>query len=773
MASPSTVSSADGTDILQGIIKDDPDSFWISSSKTSLAEGIIKDDPDSFWTSPSKTSTWPSADGIDGLQHDQGIIKDDPDNFWSSPSKTPSVDGIDALQQVIKDDPDSSQSSPSKMPSVDGNDVLQEIIKDDPDSSRSCPRKTSRAHDPQGHEGIFQGDDSDSSWSSPSKISRADDIQDDADMSDSTWSSFSSESGSEYEPSIHSSQSDITTESDTESEDSDVSPLPRKKRPAKILPKGRQLPSRHGQGHAILPPAATAQPAQTRAPDGTIWSSDPSPTAKMARPNILTQKAGPRNVGGATTPLEIFELFFPAAMLHVILQHTNAQGVMKRGREWKNVALMELHAFLGLLLYLGLTKSGRERVRSFWGQGFFCRPLCLATMSSTRFQDILTMLRFDNKATRAQRRSTDKFAPIRDIFEMFARACRQHYSPSESVTIDEQLVAFRGRCSFRQYMPKKPAKYGLTFWASVDSTSHYLHNIQPYTGKRSDRVECHLGAQVVKELAKPLFGTGRNITANSFFISNDLANYLYTKNMTLVGTIKGNRREVPLEMRKGTIQNRATKSSQFLFSDTSTLVSYVPKPRKNILLLSSMHHDTETHPTSKKPDILIYYNATKAGVHTLDQMCSVYNCARITRRWPMAVFYHLLNCAAINSFIIYLQMNPNLQGEQKTRHNFIHQVVRALVNPQVMMRLAQPQRLPKNVLRAMEVTGFVVQYPTMAPAKPHELPPQRRCASCPRGRRRRTRRLCSECNRFSCEVHSVSQTTAIVTCLQCHSAHLG
>ncbi|XP_022093375.1 piggyBac transposable element-derived protein 3-like [Acanthaster planci] len=552
MASPSKTPSADGIDALQHV------------------QGIIKDDPDSFWSSPSKTS-----DSIDALQ---GIIKDDPDSVWSSPCTT--SDSIDALQGIIKDDPDSPQSSPSKMPSVDGIDVLQGIIKDDPDSSRSCPRKTSHADDPLGHKGIFKGEESNGSLSSPSKVSGVDDLrgilQDDADMSESSWSSFSGESGSEYEPSIHSSRSDITVESDTESEDSDVPLPPKKKRPVKISPKGRQLPFPHRQGHVIRPPAR-AQKTQTVALDGTIWSNNPSPTAKMARPNILTQKAGPRNVGGATTPLEIFELFFPAAMLHVILQHTNAQGAMKRGKEWRNVALMELYAFLGLLLYLGLTHSGHERQRSFWSQGFFCKPLCLATMSSTRFQDILTMLRFDNKATRAQRRSTDKFAPIRDIFEMFARACRRHYSPSECVTIDEQLVAFRGRCSFRQYMPKKPAKYGLKFWASVDSTSHYLHNIQPYTGKRSNRVECHLGARVVKELAEPLFGTGRNITANDFFVSSDLANYLYTKNMTLVGTIKGNRREVPLEMQKGNIRNRATKSSQFLFSDT---IHMCPNPRR-------------------------------------------------------------------------------------------------------------------------------------------------------------------------------------------------
>ncbi|KRY04854.1 hypothetical protein T01_11867 [Trichinella spiralis] len=38
------------------------------------------------------------------------------------------------------------------------------------------------------------------------------------------------------------------------------------------------------------------------------------------------------------------------------------------------------------------------------------------------------------------------------------------YNPSENVTVDERLYPFKGRCQFRQYMPKKPAKYGIKFW---------------------------------------------------------------------------------------------------------------------------------------------------------------------------------------------------------------------------------------------------------------------------------------------------------------------
>ncbi|XP_022099284.1 piggyBac transposable element-derived protein 4-like [Acanthaster planci] len=240
--------------------------------------------------------------------------------------------------------------------------------------------------------------------------------------------------------------------------------------------------------------------------------------------------------------------------------------------------------------------------------------------------------------------------------------------------------------------------------------------------------------------------------------------------MNLVGTIKGNRREVPKEMRKENTRNRPAKSAEFVFNNISTLVSYVPKPKKNILLLSSMHRDKATHPTTKKPDIITYYNATKAGVDTVDQMCSLYNCARITKRWPMVVFYHLLNCAVINSFVIYLQVNPDLRGEERTRHIFIHLLIRGLINPQIATRLKQPQRLRTTVMNAMEGLGFNVAYPAVAPAAPQELPPQRRCAFCPTGKRKRTRRRCCECDKFACTQHSASEITTSVTCIECLSA---
>ena len=51
--------------------------------------------------------------------------------------------------------------------------------------------------------------------------------------------------------------------------------------------------------------------------------------------------------------------------------------------------------------------------------------------------------------------------------------------------------------------------------------------------------------------------------------------------------------------------------------------------------------------------MIVDYNSTKGGVDTVDKLCAGYDVARNTRRWPMVIFYALLNVAGINSMVIY------------------------------------------------------------------------------------------------------------------------
>lgn len=56
-------------------------------------------------------------------------------------------------------------------------------------------------------------------------------------------------------------------------------------------------------------------------------------------------------------------------------------------------------------------------------------------------------------------------------------------------------------------------------------------------------------------------------------------------------------------------------------------------------------------------NINAFYNQTKCGVDVLDQLCHEYTVQRSTRRWPMAMFYNLINVAGVAAFVLYRTIN--------------------------------------------------------------------------------------------------------------------
>ncbi|KAJ8936542.1 hypothetical protein NQ314_012282 [Rhamnusium bicolor] len=116
----------------------------------------------------------------------------------------------------------------------------------------------------------------------------------------------------------------------------------------------------------------------------------------------------------------------------------------------------------------------------------------------------------------------------------------------------------------------------------------------------------------------------------------------------MVGTIRKNKRALPPEFVNG--KNRPVATSMFAYRDNCTLVSYIPKKGKNVLLISTMHDDDSISEVTGKPEIVMDYNCTKGGVDTVDQLCANYNCACNAQRWPMVLQLPEVLCIHLKRF---------------------------------------------------------------------------------------------------------------------------
>lgn len=146
---------------------------------------------------------------------------------------------------------------------------------------------------------------------------------------------------------------------------------------------------------------------------------------------------------------DAFREIFDDRVIDIVVRYTNIEAT-KHDPKWKQVDNIEMLAFIGLLFEAGADRSSKRNYEEFYGmlRGL---PIFKATMSKHRFKHILRYIRFDDKDTRSVRRARDKLAPIRDVFDLVCANLVRLYSPGEHLTIDEQLMPFRGRCSFRQY----------------------------------------------------------------------------------------------------------------------------------------------------------------------------------------------------------------------------------------------------------------------------------------------------------------------------------
>jgi len=353
---------------------------------------------------------------------------------------------------------------------------------------------------------------------------------------------------------------------------------------------------------------------------------------------------------------------------------------------WTDVTDDEMRAFLGLCILAGAYKSNHEPVSYLWSEQEG-RPVFTATMSRARYTDILKYIRFDDKATRDSRRETDKLAPFRDIWMMFIAQLPKYYVPGTDLCVDEQLVAFRGRCGFKQYIPSKPAKYGLKIWWCCDSDTSYPLNGQIYLGRQpGESREVGQGARVVHDLVSPWKKSGRNVVADNFFSSVELVEELLQDGLTYTGTVRSNKPHIPVQMKPSS--SRDVHSTLFGFHNQLTLVSYVPKPAKSVIVISSMHHDKAVEGDKKKPQMILHYNATKSGVDNMDHLATLYTSRRKTNRWPLVLFFNMLDIAAIAACILWLTTNPDWKSSEGKRRRgiFLRELGYSLVRPHMITR---------------------------------------------------------------------------------------
>ena len=192
-------------------------------------------------------------------------------------------------------------------------------------------------------------------------------------------------------------------------------------------------------------------------------------------------------------PVEVFELFVTVDLKRMIVEETNryAQQVMGdlRYGSWKKITVEELDPFFGFSVLMGINHL--LSVDDYWSKVQRLRYAPIAyRIPRWRFREISRYLHFvdNNHLVARGDHGHDRLGKVRPLIDYLSTKFAALYEPSKEIAVDEAMIKFQGRSSLKQYMPKKPTKWGIKVWVLGESTNGYISRFEVYTGKSERRV---------------------------------------------------------------------------------------------------------------------------------------------------------------------------------------------------------------------------------------------------------------------------------------------
>lgn len=320
-----------------------------------------------------------------------------------------------------------------------------------------------------------------------------------------------------------------------------------------------------------------------------------------------------------STELEIFEDVFCPAALNLCITETNrfadqtGDCLTKRWENWKAVTSGELMRFFAIRIIMGINK--KPEMKQYWSRDEILKqPLIPKLMSQDRYFEILKNLHFSDNQTQMQ---GDRIFKLRKIWEICTSKFQDLIVPNKCLSIDESLVLHKGRLYFKQYIPSKRSRFGIKTFSIVDEETKFIVNSIVYAGKNHElkfsTKDFGYGGAIALELMEPYFNKNHHLYCDNWFVSPILAEELLSRNTYVCGTLRKNRKHIPLmkeKLKRGEIK---------VFTSNNIMVEYW-KDNKIVRMISTMHdHEMRRVRTRhsagsiEKPISVLNYNQFARG----------------------------------------------------------------------------------------------------------------------------------------------------------------
>ncbi|XP_051168535.1 piggyBac transposable element-derived protein 4-like [Leptopilina boulardi] len=382
----------------------------------------------------------------------------------------------------------------------------------------------------------------------------------------------------------------------------------------------------------------------------------------------FTEDSGPNVPESVTSPLDIFYCLFTTEIIDILVVQTNLYLNQKQST-LDPVSKAEMLTFIGINILMGIKRL--PSYKDYWSMNSQLNdPYISNLMSCNRFSFFLSHLHANDndKEPKKGEAGYDKLYKIRPIIEKLNESFKNCFKPNQHQSVDESMVKYKGRSTMKQYNAAKPIKRGCKIWVRADMTG-YVCEFQIYTGKSTNAKEKSLGFRVVRDLTRAIVGKFHRVYFDNFFTSIDLIVSLKADGILACGTVRPNRIGLP----KKQMSDKKMVRGEMEYRTSYTGVRWLKrKDNRSVQFLSNFHDPSKPETVSRKlkdgSRILVPcsvmvsdYNQHMGYVDKADQLKSTYQISRKSKKWWPRLFWHLLDVAITNAYIIYVEKgNKNM-----------------------------------------------------------------------------------------------------------------
>jgi len=138
-------------------------------------------------------------------------------------------------------------------------------------------------------------------------------------------------------------------------------------------------------------------------------------------------------------------------------------------RDRKPVTKDEMYVAFTPLMLMGIIQ--KPTLRSYFSKNYIlATPIFGSVISMDRFESICNFVHFNKNDHVGTYQGPYKLFKIYPVLSHLKTKFQSLFLPGQNIAIDESLTPWRGRLSFRQYIPLKSSKFGIKSYELCESS---------------------------------------------------------------------------------------------------------------------------------------------------------------------------------------------------------------------------------------------------------------------------------------------------------------